>query len=173
MENSVMGLSELFDSVTQMYREEVFRHLLSREVRRAIRYQEPFTICLLKLEGAAQPGPDSPKAKELAKIVASHLRPVLRETDIMGRTGKEFAIVMLHAGEEELQTVVTRIRTYIEDFAFPSALVGPSGKVTISIGAACFPLDGSDDSMLVANAYRSLHEALRQGRNRTCLARET
>lgn len=149
-----MEISDLFDPVTQTYRETVFQHLLSREAMRAVRHQEPFAVCVLRLDGIAGQRAESPEAIQLIQLVSNQLRAITRVTDILGRLQRDFTILLLRVGPEEMQEVVARIRAHIEAFAFPSRLTDASQRLTMSIGSACFPSDANDDKTLLATAYR-------------------
>ena len=41
-------MSEFMDTQTGVFHEEAFRHLLTREAGRATRYQDFFSVCLLR-----------------------------------------------------------------------------------------------------------------------------
>ncbi len=63
-----------------------------------------------------------------------------------------------------------RIRRSIEDHPFDGGASQPGGRLTMSLGVASFPADGSDSDSLIAAADQALYRAKREGRNRVSLA---
>ena len=74
-------------------------------------------------------------------------------------------VSMKRAGE-----VAERIREAVETRHFPGGENQPSGKVTISIGVAAYPLHASNGDELINSADEALYEAKRGGRNRVCIS---
>ena len=167
-----MNVEELFEPKTPLSNANAFTKLFSLETSRAMRYQELFSIFLVGIDSPTDTPNGDTHVGELAHIVSQNLHSELRGTDLIGRVGREIAVLLLHAGEEEATSVAERIQKRIEHFAFPGHLSGPSRRVTISIGAACFPQNGSTDTALLSNARRGLSEAQRRGGNCHMVARE-
>ena len=164
-ENGIMDQGELFDRESQLYNANVFTHFFSLETSRAMRYQELFSIFLLDIDRPANDPAKETSIREITQIISHNLRNELRGTDLIGHLGKEIVVLLLHAGEEEISAIAQRIQDRIENFAFPLHLTGPSRRLTISIGAACFPKSGSTDSTLLANARLGLRKAQQCGGN--------
>lgn len=160
-----MNVEELFEPKTPTSNVNAFTQLFSLETSRAMRYQALFSIFLVGIDSFTDTPNGDTHVGELAHIVSQNLRNELRGTDLIGRVGKEIAVLLLHAGEEEATSVAERIQKRIEHFAFPGHLSGRSRRVTISIGAACFPRNGSTDTALLNNARHGLREAQRRGGN--------
>jgi diguanylate cyclase (GGDEF)-like protein len=59
-----------------------------------------------------------------------------------------------------------RLRRHIEKHPFKGEESQPLGDVTISIGIATFPEDGTDGDTLIEHADQALYEAKESGRNR-------
>jgi len=173
-ENVAMSTEWLFEQRTEMYKPDLFAHLFSRETSRALRYPELFSVFVIDLDctadtvasmkSSAAPAKDE-RFAELTRLVSHNLRNELRKTDLIGRLGREIAIIALHVGGEEIPAIAERIQRRIGNFAFPPHLSGPSRRVIISIGVACFPHNGNNDTTLLLNARLGLEEAKRRGGN--------
>jgi diguanylate cyclase (GGDEF)-like protein len=109
---------------------------------------------------------------QVLAAVAAALRAEVRDRDLVGRFGGEEFVVLLSgpgAGETaELDTVAERIRRRVADLRveIPTA-DGPltvSG-LTVSIGGAVTPAEGTDLRTLLQTADAALYAAKRAGRN--------
>ena len=169
-----MGPEWLFDPKTEMYKPDLFTHLFSLETKRALRYRDLFSLFVIELDCPIEPlkpkesltaSTKDERVTELTQLVSRNLRAEFRRTDFIGRLGREIAVLALHAGEEEIPAITARIRRRIEGFSFPPHLSGASRLVTVSIGVACFPRNGNNDTTLLLNARLGLEEAKRRGGN--------
>ncbi|WP_185897326.1 GGDEF domain-containing protein [Paenibacillus zeisoli] len=103
--------------------------------------------------------------------VLSQLADVLRDTfhpgDYIARKGgEEFVIIVDDCGIDKVRQVAERLRRNVENriFALPE---GDSIRVTISIGAAVYPV--IDSEQLFEKADQALYAAKEAGRNQVCL----
>jgi len=167
-ENVAMGAEWPFEPKTEMYKPNLFTHLFSLEATRALRYPELFSIFVIGFDDPAElPNSKEPSAGpatderfvELTRLISHNLREELRRTDLIGRLGREIAVLVLHAGEVEIPAIAERLQRRVGNFSFPPHLSGPSRQVTISIGVACFPHNGNNDTTLLMNARLGLEEA--------------
>jgi diguanylate cyclase (GGDEF)-like protein len=116
---------------------------------------------------------------EVLAAVAAELRAGSRAQDLVGRFGGEEFVVLLRdlppgpAGSDVLLSVAERIRVKVSKLAVavhtPDCAASVSG-LTVSIGGAVLPTDGStlDEVLRVADA--SLYAAKRAGRDRVRIA---
>jgi diguanylate cyclase (GGDEF)-like protein len=102
------------------------------------------------------------------RIVAEQGRQHMRAGDLMARYGgEEFAVVLPGAPLLTVITAAERMRAGIEALALPHGGLGPSARVTISLGVASLvPAEGQAPGRLIETADRSLYDAKRGGRNR-------
>ncbi len=169
-EQFLLPLEALWDEHTKTYRSPVFRHLLDRESRRAIRYQEAFALLLVALDRNRNDAGDRNEEGEL-EIVAENIRREIRQTDLIGRIGETLILLLLHASNGETVKVAERARARIENYAFRGRSPGERIHYTVSIGAACFPLHTADSSLLVEHAMSCLRRAQEEGGNKVLLSR--
>jgi diguanylate cyclase (GGDEF)-like protein len=95
--------------------------------------------------------------------VARAIRETVRSVDFPARYGgEEFAVILPQIDAAAVAVIAERVRAAIEALAAP-----PGGaKVTVSIGAAIYPVDGASAEALFKTADARLYEAKEGGRNR-------
>jgi diguanylate cyclase (GGDEF)-like protein len=108
---------------------------------------------------------------------------VVRAHDLVGRMGGEEFVVLprraaaggrsVELDSVELEVVAERIRSHVADLRLEvPTLRGPLviAGLTVSIGGAVAPSDGSDLAALLQTADTALYEAKRAGRNTVRIA---
>lgn len=153
-------MSDFIEPASGVFVEDAFRHLLSREALRATRYQDFFSVCLVKPDAGVGGGDG-----DVHHAVSRKISQFLRSTDVVGRVSDGIAILLLHTEGSDAHKVAERLRAHIEQVAF----LGDSGsprQITLSVGGVSFPRDGYNDTMLLSRAQAHVNEAARQGGNR-------
>jgi len=155
-------MGELIDGQTQIFHEEAFLHLLNREAIRATRYQDFFSVCLLRPDGPA----DQPRvSEEVERAVSQKVPEFVRGTDMVGQLSSAIAVILLHTAGEDALRVAERIRTNIEQVAFRASSDAPPQRFTVSVGKVSFPQDGHDHAALLSQALAFLNRATHRGGN--------
>lgn len=154
------------DDLTQVFNYRFLKSALRRELKRAARFQQPLSIIMIDVDNLKAYNDrhghlrGSYLLREMAGVLAQHVR----SWDLVAKYGgDEFTIILPQTEEEGALTAAARLRTAVEEHAFP--LAAP-GQITISLGVACFPGDGVTFSQIIAAADRALYHAKRTGRNR-------
>jgi two-component system, cell cycle response regulator len=110
-----------------------------------------------------------PAGDVVLRGVAQMLREQARDTDVVARYGgEEFAVVMPETDLRGAQVIAERLREAVAARSFHTDL-GPV-RVTLSIGLAASPGDGTEMEALVQLADQCLYQAKRGGRNRVVTA---
>jgi diguanylate cyclase (GGDEF)-like protein len=92
-----------------------------------------------------------------------------RQIDTAARVGgEEFALLLPESDAQGAFALCERLRTRVRE-----AYGGEAFPLTVSLGIASFPLDGTTAAELLSAADRALYEAKRLGRNRTIAYSET
>lgn len=158
-------MTDFMDRDSGVFVEDAFRHLLSREAMRATRYQDFFSVCLVR--------PDAPATDDqrMAEAVSKKIMQFLRSTDLVGHLQDGIAVLLLHTEGADAGRVAERLREHIERVAFPGE-TGAARHVTLSVGSVSFPRDGYNDTVLLSQAQAHLAEAARGGGNRVVFASE-
>lgn len=105
---------------------------------------------------------------QVLAAVASSLRTVARDRDVIGRFGGEEFVILLNCPPSDVITIAERIRQTVS--ALEVEIPTPDGPLSIggqsvSIGGALHPADGYDLTALLRNADRALYQVKRSGRN--------
>jgi diguanylate cyclase (GGDEF)-like protein len=145
-------------------RRQLFARLeLERE--RAARFGEPFALLLLDvdrfrdLNAAAGHAAGDAALREVAALLGREVRAV----DLVARYGgEEFAVVLPRMSPPEAWAAAERLRQAVAGSRFEGA---PGGRLTVSVGGACFPGDARDLATLVDCADAALFAAKRAGRD--------
>lgn len=95
---------------------------------------------------------------------ANRLQQVLRKEDTVGRLGGDEFIVLL-SGLSAHQNVLAVAESLLKTFREPFKIDGRELILTISIGVAIFPEDGTNASDLLRNADTAMYQAKSLGRN--------
>jgi diguanylate cyclase (GGDEF)-like protein len=103
-----------------------------------------------------------PKARNEALCVLSdRVRELLKEGDLLGRTGPEDFLYLLKSAETmvSVERLVGRI---LEALRSPISIGGESIIVQGTVGVACYPEAGRDSEVLMRNSESALHIAQEQ-----------
>jgi diguanylate cyclase (GGDEF)-like protein len=155
-------MGELMDDETQIFHEEAFLHLLHREAVRATRYQDFFTVCVLRPDDL---GDRWRITEEIERAVSKKVPEFVRATDMVGKLSSAIGVILLHTAGEDALRVAERIRANIEQVAFREGPEGPPQRLTVSVGKVSFPHDGRDHASLLSQALAFLDRAAHRGGN--------
>jgi diguanylate cyclase (GGDEF)-like protein len=150
------------DTQTGVFHEEAFRHLLTREAGRATRYQDFFSVCLLRPDSA---GDQRQIGQEIERAISEKIPEFVRATDLVGQLSSAIAVILLHTAGNDALRVAERIRANIEQVAFRDGTEGRPQRLTVSVGKVSFPHDGHTDSILLSQAMAYLEQAVERGGN--------
>lgn len=142
------------DGLTGLANYREFFDCLDRETRRAGRSGQPFAVLLLDLDDLKTINDrlghlaGNQALKRLARVMKEHCRT----TEIAARFGgDEFAILLLDADGDRARNVAERIRNCLR-------LQSEKPPLSVSIGLAIYPLDGSTAPDLLEAADKRLYQ---------------
>jgi diguanylate cyclase (GGDEF)-like protein/PAS domain S-box-containing protein len=158
------------DALTGLANRAAFAQKIEEAAARRRRRGEPFTVLLLDLDRFKQVNDTlgHPAGDSLLTDVATRLKSLLRETDVLARLGgDEFAIIQ--AGEanqrEAASSLADRI---IEAVGKPFEIEGNDISIGASIGVALAPEQEAGSEVLLKMADLALYRAKSGGRNGYC-----
>lgn len=146
------------DELTGFYNRHFIEQFLPKELAKADRSEKKeVTVICLDLDGfksVNDKGGGHFAGDACLRAVAAAIRGVLRESDIVVRTGGDEFLVVATASRDEAATIAEKIRMAVE------TLDGIYKEVTASIGVACYPeirearylLQAADDAMYVSKS---------------------
>jgi diguanylate cyclase (GGDEF)-like protein len=111
---------------------------------------------------------------DVLRSVAAVLRAEVRASDSVGRFGgEEFVVLLPDMAAGQMMPAAERIRVRIENLVVTTGQDGSHQTIdglSVSIGAAAFPIHGQDLDELMEAADKALYRAKSNGRNQTQLA---
>ena len=159
---SLLDNARLFDQVRHLATTDPLTSLanyrslsaaLESEIQRSGRTGRQFGVLLLDLDRLKKINDSYGHlaGDRALRRVANALRAVCRSMDLPARYGgDEFAVVLPESGEEAARRVAARIRAQLaEDPDVP--------RLSVSVGAAVYPADGTTLDALLAAADKSLY----------------
>ncbi len=158
------------DELTALPNFRAFRERIDEEISRVARYPSAFGVLVLDLDHFKNYNDTFGHlaGNDALQRVAAAIRESIRTPDFAARYGgEEFAVILPETDAPAAAAVAERVRAAIE------ALPAPPGEasVTVSIGAAMFPIDGRNPESLFHAADERLYAAKRDGRNRVVITR--
>ncbi len=161
------------DPLTGLHNRRHFENSLEFELQRGLRAGHEFCLLILDLDHFKRVN-DSwghPVGDRVLCAVAALLQGGLRATDICARYGgEEFVVLMLDTARSSGVDTAEKIRGWVGEYGFTDLEGDPLGPITVSIGLACFPADGTQAEALVGRADEALYRAKEQGRDRVEVA---
>lgn len=105
--------------------------------------------------------------------IAGILLKNVRSNDFVARYGgEEFSVVLPGLSAERARDVLERLRQSLAAYEFAADELPTPLKITISIGLATFPHDGTEVNTVMEAADMALYRAKRRGKNRVIAAWE-
>lgn len=156
-----------YDVLTSLPNRRLLKDRLKQSLAQAKRFQRSLALMFLDLDNFKQIndtlGHDM--GDELLKVVANRLLTCVRSMDTVCRQGGDEFIVVLSeiAHPEDAAVVATKIVDTINE---PIPINGNDLRITISIGIAVYPVNGTDDTKeLMKKADIAMYEAKKNSGN--------
>lgn len=156
------------DPLTQLANRQKFREFFAQQAALAKRSKQPLSLLIMDLDHFKKVNDTygHPAGDAVLKQMAEILRAQCRETDLPTRYGgEEFVAVLVNTTRKDATRMAERIRKAVEGHAF-ALPDGRTIRCTVSIGAATFPDDTTQEEQLTEKADKALYGAKSGGRNR-------
>lgn len=157
------------DGLTGLYNRRYFEEYLKKEVTRAKRINQPFSVIGLDLDFLKRINDKYGHAYgDMAiKAIADVLKSNARSIDTAARMGgEEFNIILPGVTSEGAMIAAERIRRAIE-----STELDTIGHITASIGVATFPEHSDNIEDILELTDQAMYLSKRNGRNQVTLAK--
>ncbi|HEY6644604.1 diguanylate cyclase [Povalibacter sp.] len=158
------------DGLTAIHNRRYFDDHMDCIWLQAIREQAPLALLLIDIDHfkayndryGHQAGDEC-----LRRVAHSLTRTARRPLDVTARYGgEEFAIVLFDTRRDHVEELARRIQAGIESLGIEHAASPQSGRLTVSIGAACVqPQNGRSHFGFIQLADEALYAAKERGRN--------
>jgi diguanylate cyclase (GGDEF)-like protein len=169
--NTRLAQLAVTDGLTGLYNHRHFHERLTLEVERSQRSGLPLSLLMLDVDNFKlfNDTHGHPAGDEVLRQLARVLTDTRRANDVVARYGgEEFAVILVDTAKFTAAKVAERVRERVAGHDFSDA-AQKSGKISVSVGVATFPEDGTDAEGLVRSADTALYAAKRAGRNRVVL----
>jgi len=156
------------DGLTGLANHRTFQHAFDVMLHRARRRQSPVSLifCDIDYFKSINDSHGHPFGDKVLQAVAKILSDAVRKEDLAARYGgEEFAILLENSDKHGALQMAERIRADIAALGLRHDR--RDVRVTISLGIAAFPADGSEKSEIIDKADQALYRAKNGGRNRT------
>jgi diguanylate cyclase (GGDEF)-like protein len=152
------------DSLTGLYVRRYFMVKLQEEIHRAERYNKPLSVVMVDLDRFKNIndtyGHDA--GDRALKTISQFFQKNIRDIDAIGRYGgEEFVMLIPDADKKAAFCLAERLRKELAKVKLEDL-----PPITISLGIATYPSDGTDIEELIKKADAAMYEAKRKGRNR-------
>ncbi|MEM1172113.1 MAG: sensor domain-containing diguanylate cyclase [Cyanobacteria bacterium P01_H01_bin.35] len=159
------------DSLTGLFNRRYLDESLNQEIIRAKRNQQPLSVIMVDIDHFKKfndtYGHDV--GDIVLREVAKFLEGEVRESDIVCRYGgEEMTLILINTPLDIAKQRAENICSGVRELSLENqGEVLPS--VTVSLGVASFPLDGTAGEEIVQKADRALYQAKKAGRNQVVL----
>jgi diguanylate cyclase (GGDEF)-like protein len=153
------------DDLTRVYNYRFLKAALQREVERASRYGQVFSILMIDVDHLKKYNEVNGhlRGSELLRQLAAILSERSRAIDLVAKYGgDEFLIILPQTNTGGAEKMGWRICKAVEQATFCHA---DPGQITVSTGVSSFPHHGATVQTLLATADQALFEAKGKGRN--------
>jgi diguanylate cyclase (GGDEF)-like protein/PAS domain S-box-containing protein/putative nucleotidyltransferase with HDIG domain len=156
-----LEVKAITDSLTGLYNHAHFYQRLAEEVDRSKRYNHGFAVMMMDVDDFKRfnDSRGHQAGDEALRLVADCIRSGLRRSDLAFRYGgDEFAAILPHGDSPKARAVVSRINGRITR-RLKKTDDGAAAQLSLSVGIACFPDDGTAADDLVRIADAALYSA--------------
>jgi diguanylate cyclase (GGDEF)-like protein/PAS domain S-box-containing protein len=160
------------DALTGLFNRRYLEETFERELHRAVRGKQSLSVVMFDLDHFKRF--NDTFGHEAGDTVLHEMGAFLyrntRTDDIACRYGgEEFVLIFPNSSLDAAEKRAEQLRSSIKNLNIIHR-GQPLGPVTISVGIAAYPLNGSSPSQLIANADAALYQAKRAGRDQIVLA---
>jgi diguanylate cyclase (GGDEF)-like protein len=160
------------DPLTGVHNRGFFDEMLAVQVAQSRRGGAPVTVMLADIDHFKRINDayGHPEGDRALKVIADALAGAVRGSDVVCRYGgEEFCIVLPATSIDAAVPLAARVREAVPA-ACARAGVSPGSRVTVTIGVASCPQDGSDADAVMRAADRRLYRGKEAGRDRVVAA---
>jgi diguanylate cyclase (GGDEF)-like protein len=156
------------DGLTGLYNHRFFREALELEIARCHRHGRQFAVIFMDIDhfkhyndSYGHLAGDSVLCL-LAKLLQERSRG---ETVVARYGGEEFVLLVPEITSDGARCYADSLRQAVASHPFSGEETQPLGKITLSLGVACYPEAGDEPALLIGRADKALYSSKRAGRN--------
>jgi diguanylate cyclase (GGDEF)-like protein len=164
MNDATLAAEVVTDTVTGAYSRALLQPRLDEELARSARTTGSCAVFLFDVDffKTVNDAYGHSRGDEVLRQLADRVRGLVRRYDVLFRYGgDEFVLLLPDTSREEAVQAALHVTAGVRDTEFAGA---PPLNLTISLGVAIFPDDGTEGTELLAVADRRNYLAKRRGR---------
>jgi diguanylate cyclase (GGDEF)-like protein len=161
----------IIDELTGIYNYRYFVQKLTNELKRARRYHQSLSLLMIDIDWFKRYNDNYGHLfgnlilSDLAKVI----KICIRDTDVLIRYGgEEFVVILPQTEKEDARNIGERIRSKVEQAQFEEKEKKFKVSLTVSLGVATFPENGTEPEELVRSVDQALYLAKGKGKNLIC-----
>ncbi|MFH0796704.1 MAG: sensor domain-containing diguanylate cyclase [Candidatus Omnitrophota bacterium] len=157
------------DGLTNLFNRRYFEEFLKKEMGEAIKNNQPCSIAMLDVDNFKHYNDTHghQAGDEVLRTIGHILQRGTKGSDIVARYGgEEFVVIFSETTLENAALVCRRLNRAVNEHHFPGEETQPNGDLTVSIGVASYPGDGTTAETVLKKADDRLYSAKEQGRDR-------
>lgn len=159
------------DYLTELWNHGHFQYLFQAELEKAKATKTPLTLIMIDIDDFKiyndQLGHQA--GDQILRELSTLLKKQSRKMDFVCRYGgEEFTIILPQTDKDEAFAIAERLRQDIARQVFAHEEILPNKKLTVSLGLAAFPADGTTTSSVINHSDKMLYQAKNKGKNTTC-----
>jgi diguanylate cyclase (GGDEF)-like protein len=162
----------IVDELTGIYNYRYFIKKLAQEIKRAERYKQSLSLLMIDIDWFKRCNDTYGHlfGNKVLKELTQRIEDSVRDVDVVSRYGgEEFAVILPQTDKKDAQTIGERIRHRVESTDFVVEECGLRVKVTVSLGVATYPENGTTLEQLVEKVDQALYLAKGKGKNMVCV----
>lgn len=154
------------DSLTGLPNRRLFQDRLEESLKRAQRLSSLVAVVFVDVDKfkVINDSVGHQAGDEVLVAVAKRLQGIIRSCDTVARMGGDEFTLILEAFKtiDDIEHILSKLQ---QQFIEPIQTHKGNVQVTLSIGASCYPDDGSNHKVLLHNADIALYDVKMNGRN--------
>jgi diguanylate cyclase (GGDEF)-like protein len=157
--------------LTGLYNRRNFEQVLPQELERACRYNQSFGLLMIDVDNFKNFNDTygHPMGDRILATISASIEKVLRSVDFAFRYGgEELTVILPDTTQKSSCKVAERIRQRVMKDTRKLMRGSLKEPITVSVGVACYPLDGDNADLLVSRADDLLYQAKGAGKNCVC-----
>ncbi len=160
------------DGLTGLFNHRYFRETFDVELSRCRRYKRVLSLVLADVDNFKKYNDSQGHlaGDRLLSTLGTLITSESRQSTIVARYGgEEFAVIMPEGDREGAIRYAEKMRALVEAYPFEGRETHPGGRITMSLGVATYPENGTDADTLIKHADDALYRAKDAGRNAVCV----
>ncbi len=148
------------DDLTGLFNHRYFQERLKLELNRVKRYPKPFSILFIDLDHFKTYNDSNGHlaGDQLLRTLAELFMRSLRKTDMVARYGgDEFVVILPETPKALARFIAAKLHQHIAGYPFRDCDKMPDQRITVSIGLATYPQDGTTPNTLLHQADQMLY----------------